>query len=533
MILASASPRRRELLERAGFELDIRPADICEDRGPEESPRALVERLAREKGLAALAALGGLEPGETLISADTIVWMGGEVLGKPADEADARRMLRELSGRAHHVSTGVFLALGAQEPGDAPHQASFVETTSVRFRAIQDDEIRAYVATGEPMDKAGAYAIQGGAGAFVEGLDGDYDNVVGLPVTRVVEELARLCDEAGTPLPPRSITQIPGILAAHATNVDGGTGCTVIVCERGAAGAVDVRGGAPATRETDLLRPEETVDKLHAVVLSGGSAYGLAASCGVAEALEEAGIGLDVGVGLVPIVSGACLFDLAIGDPATRPTAADGAEATRAALRKRACAPALRAPLARGNVGAGTGCSVGKMAGPARSMKTGLGEAVRCAGKLVCGAVAAVNACGDVCDPTSGVPLAGVLDEGGTHILSSTQAILSLAPMPLDAHTPTPRTNTTISCVVTNARLSKAQATKVAQMAADAYAHAIRPVHTTNDGDTVFVMSTGEVDAPVDVVGVLATEALESAIADAATSATSAYGLKAARDIAP
>ncbi|MBQ3283244.1 MAG: P1 family peptidase [Atopobiaceae bacterium] len=319
-----------------------------------------------------------------------------------------------------------------------------------------------------------------------------------------------------------SITQIPGIYAGHHTEPgDAATGCTVIVCPAGATGGVDVRGGAPATRETDLLRPEEMVQVLHAVVLSGGSAYGLSASCGVAEELERRGIGLGVGVGVVPIVSGACLFDLAVGDPSIRPTSVDGIDATMEALDN----PGR--PLERGNVGAGTGCSVGKLAGPARAMKTGLGEAVLQAGSLVCGAVAAVNAVGNVVDPTTGAAIAGMLDSDGTGIESVEDALLAMASMPLDGL----RTNTTISCVVTNARLTKAQATKVAQMAADAYAHTIRPTHTSNDGDTVFVMATGEVEYPIDVVGLLATRALEGAIVDAAISATSAFGLKAACDL--
>lgn len=317
-----------------------------------------------------------------------------------------------------------------------------------------------------------------------------------------------------------SITQIPGIVVGHATNAEAGTGCTVIVCPAGATGAVDVRGGAPATRETDLLRPEETVDVLHAVVLSGGSAFGLAASTGVAEELERRDIGLDVTVAKVPIVSGACLFDLMCGSADVRPDAAMGAAAVCAAFND------ADAPLARGNVGAGTGCTVGKVAGPARSMKTGLGECVRQAGELVCGAVAAVNAVGNVVDPATGAPVAGVLSADGTHIITVEEAFAeTAAAMPL-------RTNTTISCVVTNAHLTKAQATKVAQMSADAYAHAIRPTHTTNDGDSIFVMATGEVEVQVDMVGMLATAALEGAIVDAAREAEGAFGLKAARDLA-
>lgn len=316
-----------------------------------------------------------------------------------------------------------------------------------------------------------------------------------------------------------SITQIPGIFAGHATNEEAGTGCTVIVCPAGATGAVDVRGGAPATRETDLLRPEETVQVLHAVVLSGGSAFGLAASAGVADELERRDIGLDVMVAKVPIVSGACLFDLMCGSADVRPDVSMGEEAVRAAFE------GADKPLARGNVGAGAGCTVGKVAGPTRAMKTGLGECVRQAGELVCGAVAAVNAVGNVVDPATGGFVAGVLSPDGTHVISVEEAFAeATAAMPL-------RTNTTISCVVTNARLTKAQATKVAQMSADAYAHAIRPTHTTNDGDSIFVMATGEVEAEVDAVGMLATAALEGAIVDAALSATGAHGLKAACDL--
>ena len=328
------------------------------------------------------------------------------------------------------------------------------------------------------------------------------------------------------------VSQIPGIRIAHHTDEQNGTGCTVIVCPAGATGGVDVRGGAPATRETDLLRPEETVDVLHAVVLSGGSAYGLAASCGVAEELERRAIGLDVQVGLVPIVSGACLFDLGFANPAVRPNAANGAQATAAALDD---APS---PLPRGNVGAGTGATVGKLGGPALAMKGGLGTSVAQAGPLTCGAIAAVNACGNVYDPDTGAVIAGMRAQDGSGIVDECALALRMAAhMPLDAQTPgdaqppAPRTNTTISCVITNAKLTKAQATKVAQMAADAYAHAIRPVHTTNDGDTVFVMATGEVEMPVDVVGILATRALCHAIADGARSAQTSHGIPGAASL--
>ncbi len=491
MILASASPRRRELLERAGFQLTIEPADVDETRLPQEGPQDLVLRLATSKALACLELHPYLGRDDVILAADTIVWLGDTVLGKPVDEEDACRMLHALSGKTHHVSTGVCLLT---ETGSI-HERAFVETTDVTFKSLTDEEINAYVASGEPLDKAGAYGIQGGAGAFVCQLDGDYDNVVGLPIAHVLDELMQM----GIGPTPTSITRIPGILSAHDTDTVGGTGCTVIICPNGATGAVDVRGGAPATRETDLLRPEET----------------------------RQGIGLDVGVTRVPIVSGACLFDLMMGNPAVRPTLESGIRATQAALSERDVLAPLRTPLARGNVGAGTGCSVGKFAEPSRAMKSGLGEAVEASGRLVCGAVAAVNACGDVVDPDTGEPIAGLLSADGNRIEDSAQLLRNLAAtMPLE------RTNTTISCVVTNARLTKAEATKVAQMAADAYAHALRPAHSTNDGDTIFVMATGEVTAPVDAVGTLATRALERAIADGARQATSAFGLISAHELA-
>ncbi|MDO4537853.1 MAG: Maf family protein [Coriobacteriales bacterium] len=189
MILASASPRRLELLQKAGFQLSVMPADIDEQRLDGETPIALVQRLATAKAHASLKLAGALPAGEVLLAADTIVWTGDDVLGKPHDAGDACRMLAELSERTHHVSTGVCLLVGAPDAPAGIQERSFVETTSVSFREVTSAEIASYVATGEPMDKAGAYAIQGGAHAFVSSFEGDYDNVVGLPVTRVLTEL--------------------------------------------------------------------------------------------------------------------------------------------------------------------------------------------------------------------------------------------------------------------------------------------------------------------------------------------------------
>lgn len=323
-------------------------------------------------------------------------------------------------------------------------------------------------------------------------------------------------------MPVNHLRDLNNIFIGHATNKEAGTGCTVIVCPEGATGGVDVRGGAPATRETDLLRPEETVQILNAVILSGGSAYGLAASVGVAEELERRGMGLDVGVGVVPIVSGACLFDLTCGKADVRPTAEDGVNAVRAAFNER------EQPLERGCVGVGTGCTVGKLAGMERAMKSGIGEAVENTGRLTAGALSAVNAAGNVVDPHTLQPIAGLLSPDKTQIQDEEQALIDQGDnlvMPLE------RTNTTISCVVTNAKLTKPQATKVAQMAADGYAHAIRPTHTSNDGDTIFVMATGDVQAPIDLVGTMAMRAIQGAIVDAVKQATGSYGLIAAQDL--
>lgn len=323
-------------------------------------------------------------------------------------------------------------------------------------------------------------------------------------------------------MPVNHLRDLNNIFIGHATNKEAGTGCTVIVCPEGATGGVDVRGGAPATRETDLLRPEETVQILNAVILSGGSAYGLAASVGVAEELERRGMGLDVGVGVVPIVSGACLFDLTCGKADVRPTAEDGVNAVCAAFNER------EQPLERGCVGVGTGCTVGKLAGMERAMKSGIGEAVENTGRLTVGALSAVNAAGNVVDPHTLQPIAGLLSPDKTQIQDEEQALIDQGDnlvMPLE------RTNTTISCVVTNAKLTKPQATKVAQMAADGYAHAICPTHTSNDGDTIFVMSTGDVQAPIDLVGTMAMRAIQGAIVDAVKQATSSYGLIAAQDL--
>lgn len=324
-----------------------------------------------------------------------------------------------------------------------------------------------------------------------------------------------------------TLNDIPGFFVGHWTDTGAGTGCTAIVCPEGATAGVDVAGGAPATRETDLLRPEEMVQQLHAVVLSGGSAFGLAAAAGAANELERRGVGFDMQVCRVPIVSSACLFDLGIGDASVRPGEDAGAAAVTAALDGTADERAM------GNVGAGTGCTVGKFVSPFQCMKSGLGWAVEQEGPLMVGAIVAVNAVGSVRDPETGEWVAGArtapdsmeIISDPLAAIAGGYAIMATAAGFDGPAEPQPRTNTTISCVITNALMNKAQCTKVAQMCGDAYARTIVPSHTTNDGDTVFVMANGPVPAPEDVVGVMAQQALARAIVEGCRSAESLFGV--------
>ncbi len=300
------------------------------------------------------------------------------------------------------------------------------------------------------------------------------------------------------------------------------TGCTVILCRRGASAGVDVRGGAPGTRETDLLSPTALVQRVHAIVLAGGSAFGLDAASGVMRYLAERRIGFKTPVASVPIVPSAILFDLNVGSKDVRPDAPMGYAA---------CEAASSARPAEGNVGAGTGASVGKLFGNALAMKAGLGTSSIRVGSLVVGALIVVNSFGDVLDPSTGKLIAGLRSGrlgpfrvGGKSYLADTLQAMS---------TPAGRTvlklaqhsNTVIGVVATNARLSKPEATKVAQMAHDGLARAIRPAHTMLDGDTVFALSAGAVHADVTAVGAFAAEVVALAVLRAVRLATSAGGL--------
>lgn len=369
------------------------------------------------------------------------------------------------------------------------------------------------------------------------------------------------------------ITDIKGFKLGNAENTDAATGCTVIVAEKGATAGVDVRGGGPATRETDLLRSENTIDKIHAVVISGGSAYGLEAGSGVMRELENMKIGHRVSNCIVPIVCQASLFDLNVGQSDVRPDRTMGVKAVHNAF----CGGEFH----HGNYGAGTGASVGKFYGMNRAMKTGLGTFACSDGEIEVGAITAVNAFADVYDGRNHV-IAGLLSADGKRIDGTIRPLkncvaaessynmknkmepffnkrreeeeleepetteevrVELAP----AETVEPEEtsavnkepedmgygitfNTTISCLITNAKLTKAQCNKLASILHDGYARAIKPVHSTMDGDTIFVMTTGAKDVNFDAFAALATDIVQYSVIDGAISAESAYGLPAARE---
>lgn len=282
--------------------------------------------------------------------------------------------------------------------------------------------------------------------------------------------------------PAGALTDVPGLEVGHFTDTRRPTGCSVVIVREGAVAGVDVRGAAPGTRETDLLSPTNTVQQVHAVLLTGGSAFGLEAAGGVVRWLEEQGIGLPVGPVRVPIVPAAVLFDLGVGDPAVRPDAAAGYAACQAAGRQ---APA------EGCIGAGTGATVGKVFGPQFAMKGGIGTASLRVGAVTVAALVACNALGDVIDPHSGDVIAGARTADGAALRDTRRALLAgEPPASLLAGT-----NTTIGVVATDARLDKAQATRLAQAGHDGLARSINPVHTPLDGDTLFALATGEAEA--------------------------------------
>ena len=325
-------------------------------------------------------------------------------------------------------------------------------------------------------------------------------------------------EERALPMQQIAFTDIEDIKVGHAHNLDAATGCSVVLCETGATAGVDVRGGAPGTRETDLLNPINLVETIHAVVLAGGSAFGLDAAGGVMQYLEERNIGFDVQVTRVPIVCGAVLFDLTIGDHRIRPNREMGYEA---------CRNATNGACAEGNVGAGAGATVGKILGMERAMKSGLGCHAIQIGALKIGALVALNCLGDVIDPETGERLAGLLNEDLTG-LADTEAVMIQA---YAAKKNLFAGNTTIGIIATNAILTKSQATKLASMAQNGYARTMRPAHSMFDGDTIFTLATGHVEADLSVLGLLSARVMERAVVSAIKNTGPLFGLKCFADL--
>jgi L-aminopeptidase/D-esterase-like protein len=302
----------------------------------------------------------------------------------------------------------------------------------------------------------------------------------------------------------QTITAVRGIEVGHAQDEQALTGCTVILCRNGTVAGVDVRGSAPGTRETDLLNPINLVQQVHAIVLAGGSAFGLEVATGVMRYLEEQKIGFDTGDAKVPIVPAAILYDLSLGQASVRPDSAMG---------YLAASQASSAPPTEGNVGAGTGASIGKMRGLKHAMKSGLGTWSIDINGLVIGALVAVNAIGDVIDPKTGKKLAGLRSGSTLEWMKKNQQRTAI------------QSNTVIGVIATNAKLTKAEATKVAQMAHDGLARTVHPAHTMYDGDTIFALATGEQQEDVSLVGAFAAEVMAEAIMRAVKKAKSVGGL--------
>ena len=302
-----------------------------------------------------------------------------------------------------------------------------------------------------------------------------------------------------------SLNSIEGVKIGHAQSVEHGTGCSVIICDNKAICGVDIRGGGPASRETELLNTNMSNDGINALLLGGGSAYGLDAAGGIMKYLEEKGKGVQVGNAVVPIVVGSCIFDLAVASPSVRPDAAMGYEA---------CLNSEKNENVQGNVGGGCGATVGKFMGVERSMKAGLGTyAVEINGVKI-GAIVIVNAIGDVYEVDSKNELAGLLSFDKTQMVQLAAASAQ---------------NTTIGAVITNAKMDKAQANKLARMASNGIVRTIRPVNTSMDGDSVYAMSVGEIDFNQDILGSLASYVMAKAINNAVVNADPAYGLKSAK----
>lgn len=315
------------------------------------------------------------------------------------------------------------------------------------------------------------------------------------------------------------INKIENISIGQVEDNVGGTGCTVILCKEGMAAGMDVRGGGAASRESELLKPFNNAQIIHALTLGGGSAFGLDAAGGVMKALEEDGIGFDVGVTHVPLVCQSDIFDLTVGDYSCRPDANMGYEAAKKAING--------GNYRDGNYGAGCGATVGKFNGMEHAMKTGIGSYAVQIGELQVGAIVVLNAFGNITDVKSGEMIAGAINWAGTGFSDFRSFLYNLSSNVDNKFV----SNTTIGAIITNGKFDKNQCTKIASMAHNGYAKSIQPVHTTADGDTIYGLSVGNVDADIDMVGTLGAEVMSEAITRAVNSAVGAYGYPAARDL--
>lgn len=315
-----------------------------------------------------------------------------------------------------------------------------------------------------------------------------------------------------------SINDVAPVLIGQAQDFEAGTGCTAFICPEGMRAGLDVRGGGPASRESELLKPLAAAQVIHGIVLSGGSAFGLGASDGVMKYLEEKGIGFDVGVTHVPLVAQSDLFDLCVGDGKIRPDSKMGYEAAKNALEN----PNYR----DGNFGAGTGCTVGKISGMENCMKSGIGShAIEHEGLKV-GAVVVLNSFGDIYDWKNGRKVAGLLNKDRNGFENTAEVLNESVKALKNVYS----SNTTLAVVITNAKFNKTSLCKIASLCHDGYARAIRPVHTSFDGDSIYAVSAGDLEADQDVVGTIAADVVSEAILNAAMSAESAYGFPSAKD---
>lgn len=417
------------------------------------------------------------------------------------------------------IALALALTLSAGACGSASGQKA---NTAAAVEAVEAATAKAEAEandTGAELNGTGATAAGtelNGTESNAAGTEEETEEVTTVSVAAKTPGIANRKPVAGVEI---KITDIEPLMIGQTENKEAGTGCTVLACKDGMRAGLDVRGGGPASRESQLLNPLMSAQMVHAIVLAGGSAYGLGTANGVMKYLEEQGIGYDTGYALVPLVAQSDIYDLSVGDPSVRPDPDMGYEAAKKALE----APNYQ----DGNFGAGCGASVGKVAGMDCAMKTGIGSYAIQIGELKIGAIVVLNALGDVYDWRSGTQIAGFLTEDHKALRDTVEYMSSSIEVKDNKFTG----NTTLAVVVTNANFNKSQLCKIAGMAHDGYARSINPVHTSADGDSIYAVSVGDVAADQDLVGALGAEVVSEAIIRAVYNSEGAYGLPAAADL--